>query len=476
METEYIQPIRITKLIVIEARRPSSKVWSRGYSIHGNYDTLNKLNYVFHNNLRNQGGSGASRVHELDVANRIPEIITLDQLPQRVDIINGWDTLRGRFLMETTSYMGNKMFKTYLQGYTDYLDNSISGMMDPNMSLCINSIISTVTMHDPINNNVVTTATEFYNVIPGEGGEDVGMYEVLTEQGMIKKLIRPEDIVTSMFLAEKHNNNGGYFVNGTDSLASAQVSRKTNNEMFKYFKSVANSFIDAKNMTENLADKEDILYNAHAAVNEPDITKNPFFRAVFQETGAYLISAIKLKTLVAIDPSLRPTYIPRQSDPQVVSGPAFMESEITADTMNPTPEALRATYVANMLPSYMCEDMITNLSLSMTNKGGENIALVSDMRSFVEGIDPIAQINRIISKVTNLLIPKVSDGGMTLFEIFVTADLLGEMTVAVSLYGAPITVFRFPCYADSLYTPVVTTGTNKDALINDFSNVLEQTY
>lgn len=476
METEYIQPIKITKLIVIEARRPSSKVWSRGYSLHGNMDTLSKLNYVMHNNLRNQGSSAASRLHELDVANKIPEIITLEQVPQKVDIVNGWSTLRGRFLMEVTSYMGNKMFRTYLQGYTDYLDNSISGMMDPNMSLCINSIISTVTMHDPVNNNAITTATEFYNVIPGEGGDNAGMYEMLTEQGMIKRLIRPEDVLTSMFLSEKHINNSGYYVNGTDTLVNAQVSRKTNNEMFKYFKNVANSFVDSKNMTENIADKEDILYNAQLTVTEPDITKNPFFRAVFQHTGAYLISAIKLKTLVAIDPSLRPTYIPRQSEPQMVSGPAFMESEVTADTMNPTPETFRASYVANMLPSYMCEEMVTNLSISMTNKGGENIALISDMRSFVEGIDPIAQMNKIISKVTTLLIPKISDGGMTLFEIFVTADLLGEMTVAISLYGAPITVYRFPCYADSLYTPVVTTGHNKDALIHDFSNVLEQTY
>lgn len=475
MVNEYTQPVRITKLIVIETRIPNNKPWSRGYKLEGNIGTLQKLNHVMHHNIRSSGG-GATRLEDVQIAAQIPEIITLDMTPQRVDIENGWGTPRGRFLMETTSYMGNKVFRTYLQGYTNYLDTSITNMLDPEMELCINSVISTVTMRDPVNGQEITTATEFYNVIADDRKEHADMYEMTTEQGVVKKLIRPEDILTSLFLVEKHNDNGGYYVDSTDSLGSAQVSRKTNNEMFKYFKNVTNSFIDAKNMAQNLADRTDILYNAQVSVNEPDITKNPFFRAVFQQMGAYLISKIKLKTVVAIDPSLRPVYVPRRADIPLTQGPAFMDTEDTADTLNPTPEVIRATIIANMLPSFMCELMVTNVSMSLTNKTGENIAIISDIRTFIEGLDPVLQIDRMVARVVNLLMPKLSDGGMTLFEIFITADILGEITVAISLYNSPLVVFRFPAYADSLFTPVVTTGTNKLGLINDFQNVLEQTY
>lgn len=476
MVNEYIQPIKITKLIVIEVRIPSSKVWSRGYTLQADYETINKLNYVMHHNLRNNGLTGASRISEMEVAMKIPEIITLENMPNKVDIVNGWGTNRGRFLMETTSYMGDKMFKTYLQGYTDYLDNTLSGMMDPKMSLHINSIISTVTMRDPVSNRGITTATEFYNVIPGRHDGKAEMYEMLSDQGIVKKLIRPEDIMTNLFLIEKHSSNGGYFVNSSDNLTHDQVSRKSNNEMFKYFKTVTNSFVDAKNIADNLADREEIFYNAQAATGEPDVTKNPFFSAVFQATGNYLISSIKLETLIAMDPTLRPTYVPRATSNPIVSGPSFMETDVTEDTMNPTPETLRATIVSNTLPTYMCEEMITNLAISITNKTGENIAVISDINSFIEGVDPVNQMDRIISKVINLLMPKITDGGRTLLEMFITADLLGDMTIGVSLYGGPVVVYRFPCYADSLYTPVVTGENNKNLLVNDFSNVLEQAY
>lgn len=475
MVNEYTLPVKITKLIVIETRIPNRKPWSRGYKLEGNVGTLQKLHDVMHRNIRSPGG-GASRLEDVQIAAQIPEIISLDMTPQRVDIENGWDAPRGRFLMETTSYMGNKVFRTYIQGYTNYLDTSVTGMLDPEMELCLNSVISTVTMKDPVNGQEITSATEFYNVIADENKENADMYEMTTEQGMVKKLIRPEDILTSLFLVEKHNDGGGYYVDSTDNLGSVQVSRKANNEMFKYFRNVTNSFIDAKNMAQNLADRTDILYNAQVAVNEPDITKNPFFRAVFQKMGAYLISKIKLKTIVAIDPSLRPVYVPRRADIPMSQGPVFMDTEDTADTLNPTPEVIRATIIANMLPSFMCELMVTNVSMSLTNKTGENIAIISDIRTFVEGLDPVLQIDRMTARIVTLLMPKLSDGGMTLFEIFITADILGEITVAIRLYNDPLMVYRFPAYADSLFTPVVTTGINKLGLINDFQNVLEQTY
>ena len=466
---------RITKLILIETK-PIKKVYSRAYTLNANNETLNNLHHVLHSNQSKGYHSYRGGLSDLDVAIRLPNIINFDPTPTPIDIPHGWDTRRGRFLLEATTTMGYITYVTYLQGYTDYLDMSYTGQLDPQMTLIVNSIIYVSIQRDPVTNQIKTSNLDFYNVIPNSSG-NVEYLEELSDHGVVKKLIRPEDIMGSLFITERTSMDGGFSVDSTDNLEINKVSRRKNNEMFKYFSTITNSFIDGKNVSENNNDRLDIFHNAAAAVAEPDITKNPFIRCIWKHTGRFNINRLSLGLLKDIDPSMRPVFVSRQSEVQPVTGqPMFMDTEDTASTLQPTQEVLKATIISSMLPSFMCDEMITSLSISLTNQTGENIALVSDMRTFIETIEPTLQINRIISKVSTILMPKLSDNGYTRFEIFVTADILGDITVAISLDMQPMQIFRFPCYADSLYSPVITDKHKKDILLTEFQNVLEQTY
>lgn len=471
--------VRIPKLFIIETKPFYNEVYTRGYQLDGTTDTLNRLQGLMYNQASAHGRF--TNLNDLDIANSVPEIININALPTRVKIANGWREKRARFLMEVESLLGNCILRTYIQGYTDYLDSSIYGKLDPNMRMTINSVIIVSSTLDPINGNEFINRQAFYNIIPGEMGQ-IGYIEELSRDMTTKKLIRPEDIMSSLLLADRHEGLGVNVVNMADEVTNGcKVSNRVNNSMIKYFNRVTSSFIDARNMADNVDDRQEIFKKARSAAYEPDILRNPFIMALYDVTGDITSSSFTLGTLQVLDPNIRPTFFPRESEPMMdyTNGNpnlGFITTEDSADTLQATAENIKATIIANELPAYMCECLITNVSISMTNMNNENVAVVTGIQTFVSGLDPTIWIEPLLVRVRTLLMTKISDGGMTQFEAHVVADVMGEITISISLYGNPHIVYRFPCYADSLYTPVVTNAANKTNLINDFQNVLEMTY
>lgn len=470
--------VAITKLFIIETKPFYHNIYKRDYTIDGSRDTLNRLGHMLTNQFTTRGKF--SKISDLDVANNIPEIINLNLTPSRVDIPNGWREKRARFLMEVESALGSSKLRTYVQGYTDYLDHSIYGKLDPNMRMVVNSIIITSSTTDPIYGKEFINRQAFYNIIPGSNGQ-LSYIEELNGDMTTKKLIRPEDILTSLLLTDRHEGMGVTVVNVADEPNTCKISSRVNNSMVKYFNRVTNSFIDGRNLADNIDDKSEIFDKARSAAYEPDILKNPFLLALYDLTGNISTASFTLGDLQRLDPSMRPAFFPRESDPMVNQfgdnpNLSFMSTDDSADTMQPIPETMKACIIANELPAYMCECMVTSVSLSMTNINNENVAIVTGIQTFVSGLDPTVWIDPLLTRVRTLLMPKLSDGGMTVFEAHVVADVMGEITVSLSLYGMQPLVYRFPCYADSLYSPVLTNNMNKELLVNDFQNVLTMTY
>lgn len=466
---EYQGMIRMPRMIIIDTRPTRVPVYSRGYSLTTTHEDLRRLNYAMCNEDSNLG-----RISELDIIQAVPNVMNLEAIPFRVDIANGWDTKRARFLLEAESTMSNIIFKTYIQGYTDYIDNSLrSNLLDPNMRFIINSMVIVTLTRNYATGEWFANKQDYYNVIPGGIGMG-GAYEQLGDQGERIRLIRPEDVMNSLLLVDKYEQSGITTINTTDLINKTAVSKRSNNDIIGYFKDTTNAFIDAKNLA-SMPDDREAIYREARKVNSVDIMKNPFLMALSNVTGAILPNEFKMGDLELLDPGIRPTYMNRMEDP-IVDTAMFMQTEDTASTLQATAESIKATIVANTISSYMSEEMVTSFCASMTNMGGENAVIVTNINSFIDHVDTRSHTNRMLTKIKTLLMNKISDGGITPFEIYITADLLNEITVGVSLYGAPPIVFRFPSYADSLYTPVVTTAQNKDLLVNDFQNVLDQTY
>lgn len=472
METT-ISSVRIPKLLLVDTREMRHGVYNRSYTLNANAATLTRLHDTLH-----PSGISNKTLSTMDVINNIPGIIDLNAMPERVDIVNGWDKKRARFLMEADTMLGSTIIKTYIQGYTDYIDHAIvSCSIDPEINLYFNSLMVVSITRDPVHGNFHINKQSMFNVIPA-GVSSVG-YEQVDGFGNVKRLIRPEDILTSLLLIDRYSAMDTHVVNLTDKVdKTTKISKKVNNDPINYFTSVTNSFINAKNLVDSpVEDRESIMSEAKNLVLEDDITRNPFLDACYRLTGIILPSSITLRDLFIMDPSINPVYIPRANAPlQNYGEVGFMHTDDSCDTLQPTAESLKATLVANTITSYLCDNLLTSINISMTNNSGENVAVITNFNSFIDGVDMISNVNRLLSMVKCVLMPKLSDGNQVNFEIYVSADILNETVVGISLFRSPPIVFRFPTYADGLYAPIISNNTSKDLLVNDFQNILEQTY
>jgi hypothetical protein len=152
-----------------------------------------------------------------------------------------------------------------------------------------------------------------------------------------------------------------------------------------------------------------------------------------------------------------------------------LDSDVTAKQLQPIHENLKANTIAHAINAYMIENLLTSIDISFTNIGYEPTVVPSNATSFIEGIDKIGYVNRVIAKVRNILLPMISDAGQTIVEAAVHADLLGDTSVLISLNLNPGILFRFPTFADSLYVPVVTTAGNRASVVSDFGSIFDQT-
>ena len=111
--------------------------------------------------------SPTGKLSEMDIASNVPTAMKLSDMPtKQTQIVNGWSERRYRFILTVSQYrQDNSVFKSYIQGYTDYSDMSFSGMVDPNITMIINSIINTISTVNPATQIPNTRVHSSFNVI-----------------------------------------------------------------------------------------------------------------------------------------------------------------------------------------------------------------------------------------------------------------------------------------------------------------------
>ena len=77
--------VKITKLIVIEARQINQPVYGRAYSVNGNLSALDKLRNVMADNMHGPYAKREANLTEIDLALKVPEIININPMPTAID-------------------------------------------------------------------------------------------------------------------------------------------------------------------------------------------------------------------------------------------------------------------------------------------------------------------------------------------------------------------------------------------------------
>ena len=483
----------ITKLLLIETADNYRDIPQRGYSLNASIGTIHRLDSIL-----SPGYPGVQRqVSSNELATCVPDLISFNSKPIGIaEIPYGWAVPRLRFLMEYCyDTGGGTLYITYLQGFTEYHDPSMTGLLDPRMRFHINSVVNvTRTMVPDQNNNYIphSRVSSMYNIISDIMGRT--QFQEVQTPDIINtiKLCRPTDIASNLFAMEltRQNEDGsvGYTImnNMTDTITNYKPasSNRGNNDPFKYMATTLNAFTSTKNASEIGYNNTDIFSATVNVTREPDLSKCLFMDRLLEirNYAPESPSSFTLEELDIVSPGtteFKTTLVARQSNGYNVSNIAeqhnILGSDDTADLLQPTPEAIKSGIISSAISSIMLENLVTRLGFSSTNRTGQPEVILTDINSFMDGIDPMCFVERIKTSILTNIIPNVSDCNLSTYDLFVSADLLGDITIGLQLNSNPTAVMRYPAFADSLYAPVVSRAGANQILINEFQTLIDNT-
>jgi hypothetical protein len=148
--------------------------------------------------------------------------------------------------------------------------------------------------------------------------------------------------------------------------------------------------------------------------------------------------------------------------------------------INPRFETVMATQIMQDIVGICMEQLITNISISFTNRviGMDPVVTITHAQSFIDGIDNylLNYCANVESMVRAVLIPEVTLNNEYDVECNVIMDLLGETVVMLSIGGRPMETFRFATFADSLFSPVITNSATQHDVISQYNGVFDTIY
>jgi len=244
----------------------------------------------------------------------------------------------------------------------------------------------------------------------------------------------------------------------------------------KYFTNTINAVITGKSIYNGFNTPETVLANANGMVAEQAITSNAFIYALARMSGVIEPSYFTLSLMDRMFPGIN-SKITLVASGGIVSDPVHLatgfDTENTESMLNYTEDTQVAQTFINALTANMSENLVSVISGTVTNAGGMPFTTISNINSFLEGVDITPYGNRIINYVNSVIMPQVSMSNLRLVDIVFNCDLLGDTVISVALENGSPVIYRVPTFADSLYSPVVTNNLTKQAVISDFESVVD---
>lgn len=472
--------IYVKSFRVIETRKKYEDVYKRTHNLNMNHNKLHHLEQFLGTRQTRLGNS----ISNLDLASAIPDIVNINAIPiGEAGIVNGWGTPRLRFLLVIEQPLSAEIIKEYyIQGYSEYLDPSALGSIDPNMMFYINSIVNVNRYIDPIHRIPTVTIESTVNVITNSVNGSTNYQEVMEPTTM--KLMRPMDIFNAVSNVE---NNGGSIIldNSADVGNDGKASSRANNDGLNYFVDIANKFISNRVISSVGHDTRDIFKNCITESAEPALVKNGFLAALSTVTGVVPPISFNLNQLDAINPNYTPDYF-RDDKHNLIGGynvfdpnATIMDSDVTETMHQATVEIQTATKISQVLTAYMAQNHIGRMTTMFHNLAGVPVVTVA-CSMLVDGVSDefiMMKTNIVKNNIEKILLREISMNNNILLDCNVVADMFGDTTVALNMRlghgGNNLRLYRFPTFADSLYPPVVGDTTSRGVMVEDFTNVLE---
>lgn len=456
--------VYVEKLIMTPVKERYNMV-QRSMRLNVNNHDLNNIYQLY-----DQNKSG--KISAIDVSKVVPNVMKINDAPDRnVNIINGWGTERYRFLLVCVSQMSNgSIFRSHIQGYSDYAEKSFSNQIDPKITLFFNSMINTVTTRDPVSGMGVTRVHSAFNII----------YDTLLdsyayqEDNNVLRLLRPQDVINEMQIFNTYGA-GEQVLNMTSRRGTIPSASKGANRIgASHLADTLNAFNTAKLVSGIGYDDDDIFTNAQASVSEFNLNNIPLIMTLSNELRVMTPGSASLEKLERISPNLNERTFLSQPSEVPFSDTALFTND-TEDLSQITIEASIASMVADMATGMMMDNLLTSITFSMTNMnfGSELGEIVMDFNSVIPDIDKTAYIQRFMASFKNIAMPQITQNNLIGVEITATIDIMSSARVQVLVSGNNIPiVYNIPLYADSLFTSVVSSKEQHDRSITEYTNLI----
>lgn len=465
--------VKIVRLIMIPTKKQYNQVYQRSFTLNATGENLNHIATEFDK----IGVKYGNRIPINLMGNTLHNIINVDNLPiDKVYIPNGWNTQRVRYIMEVESNTNGIITSSYIQGYSEYYDPSFNNLLDPNMFFYINSVTNVIRTFDIKTGTWTSRPYNTYNIVTDLAGNPA-LQEIDNSN---KYLIRPQDINAQASMQEFSGNGVSVGAFNSELNGLVKTSKRSNNNQFEYLNRTLNGFIESKAVSGVTSNPSDVFMNAASSAGDTIINNTAFFELLRLAFGDTTPNKFTLNVLNSIDPEVStPGFIQLTREEELDTFHKFntvLDTEHTEAMLQPTPETIKAYTIIQTVNSLMLDNLITKMSLSITNETGEVEVIVTDANSIIRGIDLTMYVNRIVAGVKNLLINKITDNGYTLVTAHIQSDVLGDTSICIGLNGKPLTPYRMPTYADGLYSPMINSYQGMQGVVSDFMNITDLTF
>lgn len=450
--------IKITKLIMFETGTYNVQ-YRRPYETVLTGDTLNTIqeNINVAKNFSTSAFSGVASQFLQPSSN----------VEGTVNIANGWQERRMRFLMEieNTYSIGSKTTEM-VQGYTTHVGVT-NRSIDPQMIFFINSVtlMRTHSFNTPFGMQSATSIFDSSHVLANNNFQN----------GFIahnEQRLRPADVLVAM--GRTHLPSPESFTDlRTVQTQTATKSKRVNNNANHYLSSLLDSYNRAHLTHDDTTRTElDVLEKARSEyAKESLMSADPFICAISQVRNTGFTNTFTFGDLRRICPNVEDVTIVRflDSNTRAATHVAGQTAEWGGSDLVTT----TATVVSNAVPALMMELGLTSLGFKTTNHSinSEIVTSIFNAKSFSSGDNSVALQRFIINLETNLL-RDISFNNQISFAITMNVDLLGETWIKISLDGSPEFDFVTPSFSDSLLSPIVTTNNDRVlSIASDFENL-----
>jgi len=479
MNTGNISNLIIKKFWLFETDKVQTNVFRRTFDIDGSVGALNRLADV----MVNSGVNEYSGLSAATLANNAPDMVRLSSTPTGiVKVPNGWGTRRLRFIMEVEAVSPDITTISYVQGFSEYHDPTISGRIDDKMEFYINSITEVNKFLDPITGAFKITPSRTYNVVNNIIGEPEYQEEINLGASDLK-FIRTEDILGDLQTLESAAAWGGDSLDTEVKLVSGAVTEgstvdKKEASGINYLTKTLNNFIESASMSQNSFDSKQVLRDAKDKSAAKNIMKNPFIFMLHAATKSLTVTSFTMEQLTSIAPNLPSvTHLFGGSNLSTTGiGTSVLDTNNVMDNMQPDVTTIIANTIAHSISSIMLDNLLMLFSVSFTNATGEPVVTVTDAGSIIDGLNAIPYANKAKIAIANILMPEVTRLNTRLIDVIIGSEIYTETTISISINGEPPKVYRYPTYADGLYTPTLANDAIKQTTANNVSNMIDEIY